>query len=73
MSAGAPYVSPACHVGRHPRCTQGGAESGSTAVPGVRREWCVCPCHAAGGGPRRHQPAGSPDADEKTLPSGAAA
>lgn len=74
MSEGAPYVSPACHVGRHPRCTKGSPESGTAAaVPGVRRERCVCPCHAAGGGPGRHQPAGSPDAAEKTLPSGAAA
>ncbi|MGF6944362.1 hypothetical protein BKA18_004215 [Streptomyces auratus] len=74
MSGCLPYVSPACHVGRHPGCTKGapGAET-AAAVPGVRRETCVCPCHAVGGGPGRHQPAGSPAGAEKTLPSGAAA
>lgn len=72
MSAGAPYVSPACHVGRHPACDKGVAVPESATVPGVRRETCACRCHT-GGGPSRHQPAGSFVAAAKTVPSGAAA
>ncbi len=45
--AAKPYLSPACHVGRHPWCDKGRVEPG--AVPGVRHEVCVCPCHGAAG------------------------
>ncbi|GFE15959.1 hypothetical protein Sgleb_40060 [Streptomyces glebosus] len=72
MSADAPYVSPACHVGRHPACDKGVAVPEAATVPGVRRETCACRCHT-GGGPSRHQPAGSFVAAAKTVPSGAAA
>ncbi len=73
MSGRAPYVSPACHIGRHPACDKGVAEAAAVAVPGVRREVCACRCHTGGGGPAPHQPAGSFVAAEKTVPSGAAA
>lgn len=73
MTAHVPYVSPACHVGTHTRCTKGGPGDGVAAVPGVRREACACRCHAPGGGPGGHQPAGSPVGTAKTVPFGAAA
>lgn len=68
----AAYISPACHVGRHPRCDKGTLGIAGTGVPGVRREVCVCRCHE-GGGAGRHQPAGSFVSAAKTVPSGAAA
>jgi len=72
VSGRAAYVSPACHVGRHPACDKGVAAPESATVPGVRREACACRCHTDGG-PSRHQPAGSSVAAAKTVPSGAAA
>jgi len=72
VSGRAPYVSPACHVGRHPVCDKGVPAAEVVTVPGVRRESCVCRCHT-GGGPSPHQPAGSFVAAAKTVPSGAAA
>lgn len=73
MSGCAPYVSPACHVGRHPACDKGVPAAETAGVPGVRRETCACRCHEGGGGPAPHQPAGSFVAAENTVPSGAAA
>lgn len=74
MTARVPYVSPACHVGTHTRCTKGSAGPEATAVPGVRREACACRCHAPGGArPGGHQAAGFLVAVAKTVPSGAAA
>lgn len=72
MSGSAPYVSPACHVGRHPACDKGIPVAEAVTVPGVRREICACRCHT-GAGPYRHQSAGSFVAAENTVPSGAAA
>ncbi|TSB31411.1 hypothetical protein OG422_17740 [Streptomyces sp. NBC_01525] len=42
-----PYLSPACHVGRHPWCDKERVEPGD--VPGVRREVCACACHDGAG------------------------
>lgn len=67
-----PYVSPACHIGRHPACDKGGVDREAAPIPGVRREACACHCHQ-GGAPGRHQVAGSFAGTENTVPSGAAA
>ncbi|GES31117.1 hypothetical protein San01_36040 [Streptomyces angustmyceticus] len=74
MTGRVPYVSPACHVGTHARCTKGGPVPEAGAVPGVRREACICRCHAPDGArPGGHQAAGSPAGTAKTVPFGAAA